>query len=460
MAYNSQRGKLPVLSRNDEATLSIIKQIQSSSTNSFKKSVSGVFTSSKDTSTLSKIESSARLALFNARRVQFFLNILLNQLQTFNLQRASITTLISDTKDKVVKRLKSGFSLSNLIKGFILAIPFLLSDEIKENLKEYFEGLLRGFGVTEEAIKKISFIFENLDKIILAYLGLKILGPAIKTIRLLILLGKLVAAAIRYLLLPGLNIPPPAPPEPGRQPNRPGGTAPTTPVPPAPSTARPVPVDPTATRLPPPSPQPRLPGPAPSVPPLQAPNRTTPRAVSPAEVIEDARIIREIPAEKPPASSLSKLGEVFSKIGRVIPIVNLGLGAYDLYIAYELYKEGKNTEAGISAVTGLGTIMLGIGQILSLPVLGLIGGLTTVLGLISYGINQAYNSIKDYLRDKNNSYNFSDMPNFEYHYTPENTSPEEMSLMKDLSQDVSIAKNTRRRDTAIAIFTKPIIVRA
>lgn len=468
---------------------------RSSVTSSFLKSI-GLISPVQDRlklKALNNIESSAKLALFNARKIQFLFSTLLNQISSTRIEKPRTATDISVGR-KISERARSGLKVSNLLKGLLLLIPLmslLLSDDVKENLKKYFEEFLKALGVTEDALKIIKGVIGSLDDILKFYLGYKVISKVIKVIRLIITLGKIIKFALKLIMkncgmgLPMPDVPEPSRPTPGAPPAGPGNT-PVTPIPSGRPVATPY-VSPYAL-LPPPPPgggggiriappvPPSLPGIA--RPALPAPEGVAPSATArpspgqplptpsqagrmrvPSADIEDAKIIREtLKTGAPGGPGLSALGSILQKISRFIPIINLIVGAYDLYLAYQLYEQGKNKEAVTTALAGLGAIMLGVGSIIAAPVLAPI---LTGIGLIAYvasfvswaGSNlwDMYESGKDY-RYEFRPYDY--MP-----LQPYQVSPEETSRLNSYSTDVNLARSgSRARDTEVVIITKPVVI--
>lgn len=469
---------------------------RSSVTSSFLKSI-GLINPVQDRlklKALNNIESSAKLALFNARKIQFLFSTLLNQISTTRIEKPRTATDISVGR-KITERARSGFKVSNLLKGLLLLIPLmslLLSDDVKENLKKYFEEFLSALGVTEQALKVIKGVLGSLDDLLKLYLGYKVISKVIKVIRLIITLGKIIKFALKLIMkncgmgLPMPDMPESGRPAPGAPPARPG-TTPITPIPNRAPGVTPY-VSPYAL-LPPPPPRggtggiriappvlPSLPGIArPALPapggatysstarpspgqPLQTPSQAG-RMPVPSTDIEDAKIIRE--TLKPGASGgpgLSALSSILQKISRFIPIINLIVGAYDLYLAYQLYEQGKNKEAVTTALAGLGAIMLGVGSIIAAPVLapiltgiGLIASVASFVSWAGSNLWDMYESGKDY-RYQFQPYDY--MP-----LQPYQVAPDEMSRLNSYSTDINLARTgNRARDTEVVIITKPVVI--
>lgn len=438
--------------------------------------------------TLKNIESSAKIALFNAQRIGFLFTELFKQIQVGKLDKPKTTTDVSIGK-KLIEKARSGFKVSSLLKGLLLLIPLmslLMDDEIKKNLSSYFSELLKAFGVTDEALKLIKWTIWSLDNLLKLYLGYKIISKVIKFFKLLITLGKIIKFALKLLIRNcGIGLPMPDVPEPGRTSQTPrpapGPTAPR-PVPPVPSPYQllPPPTRPGGgIRIPPPVPpslpgmnRPALPAPAgtsyqstPSRPTSSQPVPTPSQMgrIGSSADIEDARIIRETLKPGAPGApggpGLSTLGNILQKISRFIPIINLIVGAYDLYLAYQLYEQGKTKEAVTTALAGMGAILLGVGTIIAAPVLGPIltgiGLIASVAGFVGWAgsnLMDMYQSGKDY-RYQFESYDYEPIqPN---QVAPDQTS----SRLNDVSTDINLARTTSRpRDTEVVIITKPVIV--
>jgi hypothetical protein len=435
--------------------------------------------------TLKNIESSAKIALFNAKRIKFLFTELFKQIQVGKLDKPKTTTDVSIGK-KLIEKARSGFKVSSLLKGLLLVIPLislLIDDEIKKNLSSYFSELLKAFGVTDEALKLIKWAIGSLDDLLKLYLGYKVISKVIKFFKLLITLGKIIKFALKLLIRNcGMGLPMPDVPEPGRTTQTPrpapGPTAPR-PVPPvaSPYQLLPPPSRPSGgIRIPPPVPpslpgmnRPALPAPAgtsyqptPSRPALPQPAPTpsqTGRISNPAD-IEDAKIIREtLKPGAPGGPGLSTLGNILHKISRFIPIINLIVGAYDLYLAYKLYEQGKTKEAVTTALAGMGAILLGVGSIIAAPVLGpiltgigLIASVASFVGWAGSNLIDMYESGKDY-RYQFDSYDYEPIQ-------PYQVAPDETSLrLNNFSTDINLARTTSRpRDTEVVIITKPVIV--
>lgn len=459
---------------------------RSSVTSSFLKSI-GLINPVQDRlklKALNNIESSAKLALFNARKIQFLFSTLLNQISTTRIEKPRTATDISVGR-KITERARSGFKVSNLLKGLLLLIPLmslLLSDDVKENLKKYFEEFLRALGVTEQALKVIKGVLGSLDDLLKLYLGYKVISKVIKVIRLIITLGKIIKFALKLIMKNcGMGLPVPEAPEPGRpapgsrpSPGGPGLT-PVTPVTPVPTVIPyvprvqllpyggtqglrlPAPRPPglpgtstpgTGLRLPSPAPAvqapsiPRLGGPTPSATPR--PTTAPPAGRTPAQ-IEDAKIIKEIPTATDPRAS--KFLTLLNSIGRVIPILNLLIGAYDIYVGTQLIAAGNKSDGSLSILTGIGTIALGVGEILALPVVAAAGGVLAIGGTVAYFIKKLY------------EYVTTDKPSKEGLSSPSISPPERLGELNSYSTDVNLARSSSRaRDTEVVIITKPVVI--
>lgn len=424
---------------------------------------------------LENIESSARLALSNARKIGFLFSVLINQVSNTRVEKPKATTNVSTVK-KIVENAKSSFKVSSILKGLLLLIPLLslmLSDEVKENLKTYLEEFLRAFGVTEKALNLIKWAISSLDDLLKIYLGYKVISKLIKLYKLLRLLGKATAIALRFIFKNcGMGLPmPEVPPEPGRP--IPGGIPGTTPVEPIPNVRLPVVapyVSPYAL-LPGRTNQPislpgqagglRLPAPAVQVVPPPIPRLGGPTALTTAPSaagtrptrtpgqIEDAKIIREIKTAPPGSPIGTKFLDIIKNISRIIPIINLLIGLYDVYVGAMLIKEGKTTDGALTVMIGLGTIALGIGEILALPILAGVGLTAVLVG----GVGLLGKKLYEYFTERKTDFQVTNpMGDFI-------VSPEEPTRVNSLSSEIIMAKNnTRMRDTDVVIITKPVVV--
>lgn len=409
---------------------------------------------------LSNIESSARLASINAKRVQYLLGVALGQTEIISPGVQPVETIPTTTPGVVRK--KSISTLQAILGALLGALPLLLNEKVRDNLKEYFSNLLKGMGFTTESIDNAVGILKLVGGLFVAYGIYKIISIFRRAIKLIGLVVKVLGAVVRALgiirTIPNIDLPD------GSR-GRPGG-APWRPTPPPPRGPGPVAVPP-VTRLPPPT----------TARPLLAPPVVPPRLVelrARGAAAEDARIIREtirepvappprttttveparLAAPPAPTPSTSALGSIIDKIGRVIPLLNLVLGAYDLYNAVQLYQEGNTKDAVISAVGGIGAILLGVGTLIAAPVLGPV---LTGIGLVA-SLGATLKWFYDKLSDNNNS-NLNVMPPGEIpNPEPVYNMNESVGKLNQLSTDVVTSKTSRVRDTNLVILTKPVIV--
>lgn len=416
---------------------------------------------------LGDIESTSRLTSINARKVQFLLGVALDQqVPTTKLTSEAAAGIVPASKPTV----GGGNLFRSILAGLLGALPLLLNDKVRENLGSYFKELLEGMGVTNEVLQKAISIVKVVGGFFVAYGILKIVSFFRKVIKLFgvtVAILKYIVKLLGVTSIPGVDVPD------GSRNTRPG-TGPT----PAPGgrppvSAPPVKVPPLV--LLPGNTTPRLPGPSgpaiSTIPGATPPMLPAPVAKPPPRLAElrsraadavEANIIRETltpkpnaPTQPPGTSSISGLGSIISKIGRILPIINLLLGAHDLYRAYELFKAGETANAAIAAIGGLGTIMLGVGMLISAPVLApiLTGvGIVASLGSLAvWAAKELYESIGR--NDPNNVTDPSDIPNPEPVYKDER--PMKFS---ELSKDITMSKYTRARNTDVVILTKPVII--
>ena len=404
---------------------------------------------------LSNIESSARLASINAKRVQYLLGVALGQTTNITPGAQPVETVPGTLP--TVARKASISPLQAILGGLLAALPLLLNDEVRKNLKEYFTNLLRGMGVTTESIDKAIGIVKMVGGLFVLYGVYKFISIVRKALRFLKAVVKVLGAVIRALGLiavPDIDLPdgkkqqpvrPPAPAPVGRPPVPVPTTRPTTPVTQAPRL--PAPVQGTVVR------------------PLPAPSVVPPRIAElrgRASAAEDVRIIREtvrepappgprttqvIPSTPTAPTNISALGRIIDKIGRFIPILSLVLGAYDLYNAFLLYEEGKTKDAALAAVGGIGAILLGVGTLMTAPVMGPILAGTGLVLSIGTTLKWLYDRVSEEARGLSGE-------------SKEDTSIQPMNQLNlsQLSTDVITSKATRVRDTDVVILTKPVII--
>ncbi len=399
---------------------------------------------------LSNIESSARLASINAKRVQYLLGVALGQTTNITSGVQPVETVPGTLP--TYTRKASISPLQAILGGLLGALPLLLNDEVRKNLKEYFTNLLRGMGVTTESIDKAIGIVKMVGGLFVLYGIYKFISIVRKALRFLKAVVKVLGAVIRALGLiavPDLDLP-----DNKRQ-------VPSRPQAPAPTSRPPVTVPPRRPTTPGPQ-APRLPAPVQGtvVRPLPAPPVVPPRIAElrgRAGAAEDVRIIRETVREPAPPgprttpvipntpnapTNISALGSIIDKIGRFIPILSLVLGAYDLYNAVLLYQEGNTKDAALAAVGGIGAILLGVGTLVTAPVMGPILAGTGLILSLGATLKWLYDRISEAGESK------------------EDTSilPLDPLKLSQLSTDVLTSKATRVRDTDVVILTKPVII--
>jgi hypothetical protein len=399
---------------------------------------------------LSNIESSARLASINAKRVQYLLGVALGQTTTITPDIQLVDTvpgaLPTNTRKAPISPLQA------ILGGLLGALPLLLNDEVRKNLKEYFTNLLKGMGATTKSIDKAIGIVKIVGGLFVLYGIYKFISIVRKALRFFKAVVKVLGAVIRALGLiavPDINLPDGKRQQPGRPPAPAPGGRPPVAVPPV----RPAPPGTQA---------PRLPAPAPGavVRPLPAPPVVPPRVAElrgRAAAADDVKIIREtikeptspgprttpvIPNTPATPTNVSALGSIIDKIGRFIPILNLVLGAYDLYNSVLLYQEGRTKDAALAAVAGIGAILLGVGTLVTAPVMGPILAGTGLILSLGATLKWMYDRISEAGESK------------------EDTSIQPLDQLKlsQLSTDVITSKATRVRDTDVVILTKPVII--